>query len=129
MDIANCSIRNARHNGDGSIDLELEHPEWGWIPFTAVPDDSEQHGRAIHARALAGDAGDIAPYVPPSEEELAANARAERDHLLLLSDWTQLPDVPQATKDLWAPYRQALRDVPEQAGFPHEVEWPTPPQG
>lgn len=54
-------------------------------------------------------------------------ARAQRARLLLASDWTQLPDVPLATRDAWAVYRQALRDVPAQPGFPLEITWPTPP--
>ena len=49
-------------------------------------------------------------------------ARAERDRLLAATDWSQAADVPQATKDLWAPYRQALRDVPEQSGFPTNIQ-------
>lgn len=63
----------------------------------------------------------------PSLEQLAANVRAQRDSLLLSTDWTQAADVPQATKDKWAPYRQALRDVPQQAGFPESVVWPVKP--
>lgn len=57
----------------------------------------------------------------------AEAAREQRARLLLASDWTQLPDVPLTTKTLWAAYRQALRDVTAQPGFPTEVTWPTPP--
>jgi hypothetical protein len=53
---------------------------------------------------------------------------AERNKLLKESDWTQLPDVPLVTKAAWAEYRQALRDITSQAGFPANVVWPTPPQ-
>ena len=53
--------------------------------------------------------------------------RQQRNALLTASDWTQAGDVPQATKDLWATYRQALRDVPQQAGFPENVTWPQKP--
>ena len=71
-------------------------------------------------------------FVEPPEpeqplEELAAAARSKRDGLLAQTDWTQAADVPQATKDLWAPYRQALRDVPQQSGFPTEIVWPVKP--
>jgi len=52
-------------------------------------------------------------------------ARAERDRLLRESDWAALPDVPAS--EAWLTYRQALRDVPQQSGFPDSVEWPTPP--
>lgn len=51
----------------------------------------------------------------------------QRQQLLSASDWTQLPDVPLATKEAWATYRQALRDITEQPGFPTQVAWPTPP--
>src|SRR5690625_665490 len=50
------------------IDLELNHPEFGWIPFTASPDDTEQHGRDIYAAAISGEYGPIAPYVEPDPE-------------------------------------------------------------
>jgi hypothetical protein len=60
-------------------------------------------------------------------EQVADEVRAERNRLLARSDWTQAADVPQATKDKWAPYRQALRDVPQQDGFPHNVVWPQSP--
>ena len=57
----------------------------------------------------------------------AESARSYRAELLAETDWTQLADVPQATKDVWIAYRQALRDVPQQAGFPTNVVWPTKP--
>jgi hypothetical protein len=54
--------------------------------------------------------------------------RRQRDVFLAETDWTQVGDVPQAIKDKWATYRQALRDVPQQEGFPATVEWPTQPE-
>jgi hypothetical protein len=53
--------------------------------------------------------------------------RSKRDAKLQESDWTQLPDVPITTKELWAVYRQALRDVTLQTD-PFNIIWPTPPQ-
>ena len=58
--------------------------------------------------------------------ELENSLRKERDHLLAESDWTQLPDAPDDHK-VWAAYRQALRDVTSQPGFPHNVTWPQSP--
>ena len=57
----------------------------------------------------------------------ADTARKKRNSLLSQSDWTQVSDVPQAVKDQWTSYRQALRDVPEQSGFPSDIVWPTNP--
>lgn len=50
-----------------------------------------------------------------------------RNELLSTSDWTQLPDVPLATKQAWASYRQALRDITDQLGFPLHIQWPLKP--
>ena len=57
--------------------------------------------------------------------ETAAEVRADRNDLLAETDWWGLSDhtMTQAETD----YRQALRDVPAQAGFPFEVTWPTKP--
>lgn len=52
------------HDG-ACVTLDLNHPDYGWIPFTASPDDVEEHGRAIYAAAMAGAYGEIAPYVAP----------------------------------------------------------------
>lgn len=52
---------------------------------------------------------------------------SNRASLLQASDWTQLPDVPLATKEAWATYRQALRDITSQPGYPLEVVWPVAP--
>lgn len=52
--------------------------------------------------------------------------RADRDARLANSDWTQVADAP-VDQTAWAAYRQALRDVPTQAGFPWDVTWPTEP--
>lgn len=60
---------------------------------------------------------------------MAASARARRAELLLASDHTQLMDSPltKAQRAAWAAYRKALREVPDQAGFPSAVIWPEAP--
>jgi hypothetical protein len=68
----------------------------------------------------------IAPPEVP-QPELSYQVRAMRDQLLVASDWTQIADAP-VNKTAWAEYRQALRDVPEQEGFPENVVWPTKPE-
>lgn len=59
-------------------------------------------------------------------EEQANMVRADRNIRLAASDWTQLPDAP-VDATAWAAYRQALRDVTAQDGFPWDVTWPAPP--
>jgi hypothetical protein len=64
---------------------------------------------------------------PRTKETQWRLVRSERDRRLQASDWTQLPDAPIATKDAWAVYRQALRDITEQPD-PFNIVWPVPPQ-
>jgi len=66
-----------------------------------------------------------AAYKSQKDKEQATNVRASRDTLIAKSDWTQCADISAAVKSQWAPYRKALRDVPQQAGFPFNVIWPT----
>ena len=62
-------------------------------------------------------------------EAKANEVRLQRNQLLTDCDWTQLPDAPldADAKLAWQLYREALREVPEQAGFPWDVQWPTEP--
>ena len=73
---------------------------------------------------------------PASSEEIAerlerksAEVRQQRNQLLTECDWTQLADSPlnADAKAAWAAYREELRSVSEQAGFPWEIEWPAQP--
>lgn len=58
-------ISNPKFNIDGSIDVDIDHPRMGLIPFTASPDDCELHGRLIFEKAEAGDYGPVAEYIEP----------------------------------------------------------------
>lgn len=58
---------------------------------------------------------------------IANESRQKRDDLLLRSDWTQLPNAKVSDQQAWEVYRQALRDIPQQAGFPENIDWPTAP--
>lgn len=62
-----------------------------------------------------------------TDEERAEAARKKRDALLTATDYLLMPDYPLSAEKLEAvkAYRQALRDVPEQSGFPASIEWPT----
>jgi hypothetical protein len=62
------------------------------------------------------------PSVPPTAKEV----REMRNKKLVDSDWTQLADS-QVDKQAWATYRQALRDIPTQSGFPENTIWPQKP--
>jgi hypothetical protein len=66
-----------------------------------------------------------AVYQARLDTEAAANVRSERDQKLKETDWMGMSDVTMSTE--WATYRQALRDVPSQDGFPHTITWPDEP--
>ena len=66
-----------------------------------------------------------AAYQARLDAEAAANVRSQRDQKLKDTDWMGMSDVTMSTE--WATYRQALRDIPSQAGFPHTITWPTEP--
>ena len=64
-----------------------------------------------------------------TDEELASRVRYQRDSMLSRTDFYVQPDYPSDPEGLEAvkAYRQALRDVPEQSGFPRNVQWPEMP--
>lgn len=65
----------------------------------------------------------------PTTAALARDVRAERDRRMLDCDWVIVSamDTGVAVLPAWRAYRQALRNVPNQPGFPAAVVWPTAP--
>lgn len=130
-------IKNmCKYNADGSVDIEILHEKLGKLPFTATKDDHEEHGRLLYQKALAGEYGDIAPYVPPpppTDEELSLWVKKEREYLLttLVDPFVSNPlrwgDLSQVQKDNVTAYRKELLDITLQPGFPKEVTWPVVP--
>ena len=80
--------------------------------------EADEHGRPVLRDAPALD-----------NDALADAARARRDALITATDYLLMPDYPISAGQLAEvrAYRQALRDVPLQAGFPQAIDWPTPP--
>ena len=137
MSITITEVRNAAslQADNARIDVEINHPQYGWIPYTLDPADTDTTIDNDAVMALIGD--DFAAYVPPTQAELdaaaAAQVRADRDYQLTEVDaiagnalrWAALDADTQAA---WSAYRQALLDVPQQSGFPHDITWPTKPE-
>ena len=69
-------FKNAIYKENGTIDMEINHPVYGLIPFTASPDDPEEHGRLLFADAQATAAPYVAP--PPDVPRLLAQLSAAR---------------------------------------------------
>jgi len=67
-----------------------------------------------------------AAYKAMKDEKQAKSVRTLRNDKLKECDWTQITDAT-VDKEVWATYRQALRDVTAQAGFPWNIDWPVAP--
>lgn len=102
---------------DGDFDSDIYYIN-NKIPINKPPRPSEYHEFDYTTKQW------VDPRTAETEWPLV---RAKRNQLLAQSDWTQLPDVPIATKEAWAVYRQALRDVTLQSD-PFNITWPVPPQ-
>ncbi len=130
-------VRNAQSlNAENTaFDVEINHPEYDWIPYTLSPDDTDMTVDNSVLLELIG--SDFEAYVAPTQEELdaelAASLRAQRDDKLvnevdpLVTNplrWAELTDAKQAE---WTQYRTDLLNLPEQSGFPNDITWPTKP--
>ena len=67
-----------------------------------------------------------AAYKASKDAEQAKSVRTSRNDKLKECDWTQITDAT-VDKTAWATYRQALRDITAQAGFPWTITWPDAP--
>jgi len=95
-----------------TISINVATGEKVLIPYT-----TEQQAE-YDTKKAAWDAG--------ANDRKATEVRAERSVKLAETDWTQIADST-ANKEAWATYRQALRDVPAQEGFPWTIIWPVQP--
>ena len=130
-------VRNAQSlNADNTaFDVEINHPEYSWITYTLDPDDTDMTVDNSVLLELIG--SDYAAYVAPTAEEitaeLAASVRGQRDGLLasdvdpIAGNALRWAALTSADREAWSDYREALLDLPAQAGFPNTVTWPTKP--
>ena len=137
MSITITEVRNAQslQSDNTRMDVEINHPEYGWIPYTVDPADTDNTIDNDAVMALIG--ADFAPYIPPTQDELdaaaAAVVRSKRDSLLvnevdpIVSNPLRWADITTEEQSAWAAYRTDLLNITDQAGFPHSVTWPTKP--
>ena len=121
MNITSAVYRNNENGNPSSIQAQIDGKSMS-VPLDPANRHYAEIMRQVDASELV-----VEPDPGPTEEQLAAQARSERDVLLSQSDWTQVADAP-VDHQAWADYRQALRDVPEQEGFPTDINWPTKPE-
>jgi hypothetical protein len=109
------------HKGSfpGAVLLPLSPPSegrWGYVDGAFVDLDA--------ADTKAAQAAQVSRDNHAADE--AAKIRLTRSSMLAASDWTQVVDA-KVDQAAWAAYRQALRDITAQAGFPWDVQWPEMP--
>ena len=130
-------VRNAQSlNAENTaFDVEINHPEYDWIPYTLNPADTDTTIDNAEVMALIGT--NFAAYVAPTQaeldEETAANVRAERDNILatvvdpLVSNPLRWAEMTADKQTEWSQYRTDLLNVPQQSGFPNNITWPVEP--
>ena len=55
-------IKDLKYNAAGTVDMQIFHPTYRWIPFTASPDDVMPHGKVIYQEVVTGKYGSIKAY-------------------------------------------------------------------
>lgn len=108
---------------------------YGIYDFANAP-DAGRYEKAVEVAPVRNEYGiwrqtyAVVPMDDAEKQEADARqaeaVRADRNARLAACDWTQLADAP-VDVPAWAAYRQELRDVPSQAGFPWEINWPAQP--
>ena len=137
MSITITQVRYAQSlNVDNTrFDVEINHPDYGWIPYTLDPSDTDNTVNNSELISLIGT--DFTAYVAPTQAELDAETadqvRSDRDYKLLTEvdplvtnplRWAELTSDKQTE---WSQYRTDLLNVPQQSGFPNTITWPTKP--
>ena len=125
-------IRNPKYTATGRIDCEINPPEFGWLPFTASPDDPEAHGREIFvlAEAMGPAAYDPPEPTPPTIDDYKTAVQSHLDATAqsrLYTDGNSLATYTTSTNPQWAAEAQAFvawRDAVWQQVY---AMWAIPP--
>lgn len=130
--------RNARHFNNTIIDCEINHPTYGWIPFTCDPTDTGAQFDVVELHTRMKNDPLTEAYVPPTQaqldEQAATQIRKKRDMILMtvvdpvVSNPLRWSDMTPTQQQVWIDYRRALLDITDQVGFPNTIVWPTKPE-
>ena len=137
MPITITQVRNAQSlNADNTrMDVEINHPDYGWIPYTLDPIDTDTTIDNNVVMSLIDT--NFTAYVEPTQAEIdaetASQVRSDRDYKLLtevdplVSNPLRWADISSSKQTEWAQYRTNLLNVPQQSGFPNTISWPEKP--
>jgi len=138
MSISIIQVRNAASLDPDNLrmNVEINHPNYGWIPYTVDPSDTDETIDNDAIMSLIG--SNFEPYIAPTQDELDAEAaidvRFARDAKLandvdpMVSNPLRLNSLTDDQRTAWTQYRADLLNIPQQSGFPHNVTWPTKPE-
>jgi len=130
-------VRKAQSlNSDNTrMDVEINHPTYGWIPYTLDPSDTDTTVDNDAVMSLIGT--DFTSYVAPTQADLDAGTalqiRSDRDYKLLtevdplVSNPLRWSELTSDKKTEWSQYRTDLLNLPQQSGFPNTITWPVKP--
>lgn len=132
MSITITQVRNGVHKENGLIDCEINHPEYGWIPYTINDDDTDTTIDNTVLKTLLG--SNIAPFDQAEYDgRIAKLVRFQRDSLLasevdpIVTNPLRWAELTTEQQNAWSQYRTDLLNITDQEGFPHNVTWPTKP--
>jgi len=115
------------------FDVEINHPDYGWIPYSLTPWDTDTTVDNTALLSLIG--SDFAPFSQADHDaRFAAFERDARDVKLrnevdpIVTNPLRWADLTTEKQNEWTQYRTDLLNVPQQAGFPHNINWPTKPE-
>ena len=137
MSVTITQVRNAQSLNveNTAYDVEINHPDYGWIPYTLDPSDTDMtiDNNAVMSLISTNFTSYVAPTQAELDAELEANLRSQRDQKLVEEldpivtnplRWAELTSDKQTE---WTQYRTDLLNVPQQSGFPNTISWPDKP--
>jgi len=134
MSIPITEYRNAVSLNDDNtrFEVEINHPEYGWIPYHLNPDDTDNTINNDELLTLIG--SDFTNETQEAKDERQIGlVRLDRDFRLrnevdpILSNSVRFGELTTEQQNAWKQYRIDLLNVPQQDGFPHNVTFPTKP--
>jgi len=114
------------------FDVEINHPEFGWIPYTLDPSDTDMTIDNAVLLELIGSDYEAATQAEIDDRQ-AALVRFQRDAVLstevdpIVSNPLRWADMTTEQQNAWSQYRTDLLNITDQDGFPHDVTWPIKP--
>ena len=134
MNVIITQIRNAvsQNVENTKFEVEINHPEYGWIPYTLNPEDTDMTVNNDDLVTLIGSNFDAFSQ-SDADVKTAYKIRFTRDSLLegevdrMISNHIRWATLTTTQQNAWTQYRTDLLNIPQQSGFPNTVNWPEQP--